>query len=149
MSCNLTIAGIGFDIDAFVSTTRLHVHRKRYRGEPVFKTKPDSRKAHRSLISVTVSDADFDKLDEQIADTIAYLTNNYEKLKHITTTKGIDIAVLDFGQDLQIDRVKRLYQEHKFPGKLLLFAGELGLDIQLSIYAPDMQVILENQSKKD
>jgi hypothetical protein len=53
---------------------------------------------------------------------------------------------LDFGIDLRIDGEKKLFQSEKFPSKLLKLAGDLGLEIELSIYPTDMgKTLLENQ----
>jgi hypothetical protein len=148
MSCILTIRGKSFDVDAFIDKSKLRPYKKSYKGQPRLKTKPNSDKLSYSHLSIETSKADFDNLDKQIADTIRYLKRNKDKLAHINTTKGIDHAVLDFGIDLRIDRKNVLCQSDKFPSKLLKLAGDLGLDIELSIYPVDMQTILENAKTK-
>ena len=148
MSCILTISGRNFDVDAFIDTTKLRPYKKNYKGQPKFKTKPDGEKLIRSSLSIETSKADFDNLKKQIADTIRFLKRNQDKLSHISSTKGIEFAVLDFGIDLRIDRRKVLTQSDTFPSELLKFAGDLGLDIELSIYPVDMQTILEKQHLK-
>ncbi len=102
----------------------------------------------RSLLSIETSKADFDNLNKQIADTIRYLKRNKDKLAYVASTKGIDHAILNFGINLRIDKKKVLYQSDKFPSELLKLAGDLGLDIELSIYPVDMQTILEKQHSK-
>jgi len=148
MSCILTISGRNFNVDAFVEASKLNPYKKSYEGQPKFKTKPDGEKLSRSLIAIETSKADFDNLNKQIADTIRYLKRNKNKLAHLSSTKGIDHAILDFGIDLRIDKKKVLYQSDKFPNELLKLAGDLGLDIELSIYPVDMQRILEKQRPK-
>ena len=148
MSCILTISGRNFDVDSFVDTGKLRPYRKSYKGQPRLKTKPDGEKLTRSSISIQTSKADFDNLKKQIADTIRYLKRNKEKLAHISSTKGIEYAVLDFGIDLRIDRKEVLTQSDTFPNQLLKLAGDLGLDIKLSIYPVDLQTILEKQHSK-
>jgi hypothetical protein len=95
-------------------------------------------------LSIDASKADFNDLAKQIKDTIRYLERNKEKLSHIKSTKEIQYAILDFGIDLRIDRKKVLCQSGRFPNKLLKLAGELGVDIELSIYPTDLQYVLEN-----
>jgi hypothetical protein len=148
MSCILTIRGLNFDVDAFIEKSKLRPYKKSYKGQPKFKTKPDGEKLSHSLLAIETSKAEFDNLNKQIADTIRYLKRNKDKLSQIALTKGIDYAVLDFGIDLRIDRKKVLYQSDKFPSELLKIAGDLGIDIELSIYSADMQTVLENQHSK-
>ena len=147
MSCILRIAGKNLDVDAFLSTTKLKPYKISYKGQPKFKTKRNSEKLSRSLLSIETSKAGFDNLNKQISDTIRYLKRNKGKLAHIALTKGIDHAILDFGIDLRIDREKVLYQSDTFPNELLKLAGDLRLDIGLSIYPVDMQDILESRTK--
>ena len=148
MSCILTISGRNFDVDGFVDRSKLRPYKRSYKGQAKFKTKPDGEKLTRSSISIQTSKADFDNLKKQIADTIRYLKRNKEKLAHIGSTKGIEYAVLDFGIDLRIDRKKVLTQSDTFPNELLKLAGDLGLDMELSIYPVDIQTILEKQNSK-
>ncbi|GAO45357.1 DUF4279 domain-containing protein [Flavihumibacter petaseus] len=145
MSCILTISGRNFDIDQFIDKSNLKPFRKSYKGQPRFKTKPDGAKLTQSSISIETSKADFDNLTKQISDTVRYLKRNKDNLVHIATFKGIDHAVLDFGVDLRIDKVKVLTQSDTFPNALLKLAGDLGLDIELSIYPVDLQSNLERR----
>ena len=59
--------------------------------------------------------------------------------------KEVDLALLDFGINLRIDNEKVHLQSDRFPSELLKLAGEIGLDIELSIYPIDMQDILEKR----
>lgn len=148
MSCILTISGRNFDIDSFVDKGKLRPYRKSHKGQARFKTKPDGEKLTHSSISIQTSKADFDNLKKQIADTIRFLKRNKDKLSYVGATKGIEYAVLDFGIDLRIDRKKVLTQSDTFPNELLKLAGDLGLDIQLSIYPVDLKTILEKRHSK-
>lgn len=148
MSCILTINGRNFDVDTFIETSKLKPYRKSYKGQPKFETKPASEKLTHSSISLETSKADFDNLKKQISDTIRFLKINKDKLAYIVSTKGIDKAVLNFGIDLRIDRKKVLIQSDTFPNELLRLAGELGLDIELSLYPVDLEAILEKEHRK-
>lgn len=143
MSCILTISGRNLNVDAFTDTTKLRPYRKSYKGQPKFNTKPDGEKLSHSSLSIETSKADFDNLRKQIADTIRFLKRNKDKLTHIASTKGVDHAVLDFGIDLRIDKKMILTQSETFPSELLKLAGDLGLDIELSIYPVDLESILD------
>jgi hypothetical protein len=148
MSCILTIRGKNLDVNAFVDKSKLKPYRKSYKGQPKLKLKPNSEKLSHSSLSIETSKADFDNLKKQIADTIAYLKRNKHKLTHIASTKEIQYAILDFGIDLRIDRKKVYIQSDTFPSTLLKLAGDLGLDITLSLYPVDLQEMLENDSKR-
>src|SRR5580704_7678952 len=123
MSCILTIIGKNFDVDAFIKRSSLKGYSKSYRGEPVFKSKPDGNKLVYSRLSVQTSKADFNNLKKQIADSIRYLKRNKDKLSLITKTKGIDFTILDFGINLRIDKKETLLQSDRFPNELLKLAG--------------------------
>jgi hypothetical protein len=146
MSCILTISGRNFDVDVFTDTTKLQPYRKSYKGQPKSKSKPDGEKLTCSSISIETSKAEFDNLKKQIADTIRFLKGNKNKLAHIVLTKGIDHAILDFGIDLRIDGKDILTQSDRFPSELLKVAGDLGLDIELSIYPVDLEAMLDKRT---
>jgi hypothetical protein len=113
MPCNLVILGENLDIDTFLSKSKLRGFTKIYKGEPRFKSKPDGRKVEHSRIAIQTSDADFDELDRQIKETIRYLKRNKDKLSHIKQVKEIDLALLDFGINLRIDKKKVLLQSDR------------------------------------
>ncbi|MEO7210990.1 MAG: hypothetical protein ABIY35_08585 [Chitinophagaceae bacterium] len=148
MSCILTISGKNFDVDAFIGATKLRPYRKSYKGNLKFKNKPDGEKLSFSSISFETSKANFDNLKKQIEDTIRFLKRNKYKLLHITFTKGIDHAILNFGIDLRIDRKNIFIQSDIFPTLLLKLAGEVSLDIELSIYPNDLETILKKRYRK-
>ena len=148
MPCNLTILGEKLDVDELISKSKLRGYTKHYIGQPMFKSKPNGKKLIHSGIGTQTSKADFDNLDKQIKDTIKYLKTHAEKLSIIKQTKEIDFAVLDFGINLRIDKKKILLQSDRFPSELLKLAGDLGLDIELSVYAIEIQDILEKQNRK-
>jgi len=54
MSCILTIAGKNLDVDTFIFKSKLKPYKISYKGQPKFKTKPDSEKLSRSLLSIAL-----------------------------------------------------------------------------------------------
>lgn len=114
----------------------------------MFKSKPEGRKVEHSSLSIQTSKADWDELDKQINDTIRYLKRHKDKLSYIKEVKEVDFALLDFGINLRIDGKKVIAQSDTFPNALLKLAGEIGLDIELSIYPIDMESILEERHAK-
>jgi len=147
MGCVLSIIGENLDIDAFAIKTKMAWDSVWYKGDAVNKVNP--RKKKYSGVSISTSNSDFDDVKTQITQTIDFLNIHKEHLIHINTTPGIQYATIDFGVDSIIDE-DHLTQGFFFPPALIKICAELGIGIELSLYKPDMQVILENQyqSKK-
>ncbi len=137
MPCNLIILGKNLDIDAFILKSKLRGFAKIYKGQPALKSKPQGRKVTHSQIGIQTSKADFNDLKKQITDTIRYLKKHQNKLKHIKKTKEVDLAILDFGTNLRIDNKNVFLQSDRLPNQLLQLAGDLGLEIDISIYPID------------
>ena len=110
-----------------------------FKGEPQLRTKPHGKKKRFSGLSIKVSDADFNNLTQQIKDTIDFLKENKDKLWHISQTSEVEHATLDFGIELRIDFQKVVYQFERFPNELLKLAGDLGLEIELSLYPQSVE----------
>ena len=140
--------GQNLDVDNFVAKSGLKPYKKNYKGQPKLKTKPTGDKLKYSLIAIETSKAEFNNLKRQIKDTVAYLTKNKTKLKHISLTKEVQHARLDFGIDLMVDKTSNLIQTLQLPKKLLQLVGDIGLDIELSLYPVDLQETLEKLSKR-
>lgn len=148
MPCNLVILGKNLDIDTFIAKSKLRGYSKHYKGQPMFKSKPQGKQLTHSRIATQTSSAGFNNLDKQIKDTIKYLKRHGDKLNLIRETKEVELAILDFGIDLRIDNKKILLQSDRFPNQLLKLAGDIGLGIELSIYPIDLQETLEKKTKK-
>jgi hypothetical protein len=132
-------------VDAFIAQSKLRTYKIFYKGQPRLRSKPDGRKSGRTGCTILVSKADFDNLEGQIKDVISYLKRNNKKLLLLTKTKGIELATLDFGIDARTDGKDHLMQSETFPSELLRLAGNLGLSIEISLYSPNMQEVLEKQ----
>ena len=146
MSCGLSVLGENFDVDAFVSKVNTLSFTVAYKGDSI--NKVNQKKRTHSIASITTSEAGFDDVPRQINETIAFLTKHKEALKHIAGTPGIDYATINFGVDSIIDR-KHISQSFYFTIDLIKICAELGIEIELSIYKPDMEVILENNRLKN
>lgn len=133
MSCILWLIGEGFDVDSFEQKSGLTFDKKTYKGQKMFKTKPDdSRVVPHSSLSVATGNAGFDEFEKQVEEAIAYLEANFEQLKLIKSTPEIQQALLDFGADGQPDRFS---QELHFTPRLVELAGALGIGLTISIYS--------------
>jgi len=136
MSWCLRASGETFDVDASIKHHPLDtivVHRK---GKPKYpQSRPDGPRNDQSSLNIVVSNADFDNIDQQIDDAIAYLSDkvNADKITKLMSHPGVDGACLDFGVELNTNE-EFCFQGFVFPADLTKLAGELGLDIELSIY---------------
>ena len=148
MSCILHITGVRFDVDAFVAQSKVRPYKIFYKGEARFKTKPDGAKLEHSGLSIEVSKADMDDAKGQIKDAINFLSRNRKKLDYISKIKGVQHAILDFGIVRKVDGDKHLMESHLLPNRLLQLAGEVGLSIELTFYAENMQTVLEQRSRE-
>ncbi|MCB9045018.1 MAG: hypothetical protein H6550_02645 [Chitinophagales bacterium] len=131
MGCVLRIMGENFDVDAFELKTGLVFDNKTHKGEPRFKNKPDGQKFPHSVLSVKVSEADFDSRDKQINDAKKYIERHYDKLLCIRKEKEIQHAFLDFGFRFDPEEAMLLVY---FPSDIVSLAGGLGIGIQATLY---------------
>ncbi len=145
MSCMLWIIGKDLDVDAFITKSKLRPFNKFYKGEPRFTTQPGGVKKTSSGLALVASIAGFNNFKKQLKDTAIFLEKNRKKLSYIIRTKEIQYAILDFGIDLRIDGKEVFYQSEILPSKLLCLAGELGIDIELSIYPVNMEELLKKK----
>jgi hypothetical protein len=134
MSCNLIILGKNLDIDGLIRKSKLRGFTKIYKGQPALKSKPQGRKITHSQIGIQTSKAAFNDLKKQIKDTIRFLKKHKGNLKMIKETDEIDLAFLDFATDLRIDNKKVHFQSVRFPTELLQLAGDIGLELEISVY---------------
>lgn len=89
MSCNLRIIGEDLDVDSLDAKVGLSGFRKRYKGDPRYRTKPEKEKLPYSYMSTTVSEAGFDAFEQQVRDVIAYLQQHYDILKLVRGVKEV------------------------------------------------------------
>jgi hypothetical protein len=129
----LRAIGRDFDVDAFLTGSRLKPCRVFRRGEPRFSgSQPRGPTLEESGLNVVVSDADFDEFLKQVADATAFLVAEAEEIRRLRTFPGVDDVTLDFG----IERRDVVVQSDHFPADLIRAAGALGLGIELSQYPP-------------
>ena len=147
MSCVLSIVGENLDVDDFVKKTRMPGFDISYKGDSLGVSA--HRKKKFSGASIVTSSKDFDDLKGQIEDTARFLNEHKNNLKVIASTANIDHAIIDFGIDSIINE-NQLTQTFRFPKDLIELCAELRLEIEVSIYKEDIQIILEEryQGKK-
>ncbi|BAO55789.1 hypothetical protein [Nonlabens marinus] len=140
MSCILRVSGEKFKVDEFLSFSKLNAYSIRRIGEKRDpRMKLDSEFHETSGFQLEVSNADYNDFDRQKADAVNFLKQNYKYLSTISTygmhTGKEDSIYLDFAiENLYPD----FYIQTKFlEPELLQLAGNLNIEIALSLYEPD------------
>ena len=85
-----------------------------------------------SGFSVDTSKAEFSDFTKQVKDTIKFLQKNQQALFTISKATDLKEFRLDFGVDSQTVGFYNFCG--RFPPKLLLLAGNLGITIEISVY---------------
>ncbi len=149
MSCILRVQGDNLDVKSLAKKLSIKPYDIYIKGQPMFKTKPEGKKIQATGMSFCTSNADFDKLDKQIKDTIKYLTKNKVELKKVTTNKNVTFSTLDFGIELRMGYNNIALQSDYFPHELLKLAADLKIDLGISLYYPDLEEkMIEYVAKK-
>ncbi|MEY4483667.1 MAG: hypothetical protein RL693_1119 [Verrucomicrobiota bacterium] len=87
-------------------------------------------------VSLDVSDAEWDELSLQTADAVEFLSTNRKALSDLLRCSDDTEAFLDFPLWSRLSG-EIVNQNDHIPKKLIALAGELGLGIEMSIYAQD------------
>lgn len=148
MSCILRVSGDNLDVKSLAKKLSIKPYDIYIKGQPIFKTRPEGKKRQTSGLSFCTSNADFNKLDKQIKDTIKYLTKNRLELKKLTANKNVEYSTLDFGIELRMGYNNIALQSDYFPHELLKLAADLKIDIGFSLYPPDLEEQLEAKLAK-
>lgn len=130
MSCVLRATGSDFAVDTFLATSKLSSCHVFHKGEPKSKTKSEGQRNQSSGFNAGVSTADFSDLPGQIEEALWFLQNNESELKQLAEYSGVETVQLDF----PVDQKDVAIQNNIFPPKLLLLCGQLGIELNLSLY---------------
>ncbi|PRP66026.1 hypothetical protein [Nonlabens agnitus] len=140
MSCILRVSGEKFKVDEFLLFSKLKAYSVCRIGEKRdHRMKLDSEFHETNGFQLEVSNADYNDFDRQKADAVNFLKQNYKCLGNINTyglhTGKEDSIYLDFAiENLYLD----FYVQTKFlEPELLQLAGNLNIEIALSLYEPD------------
>jgi hypothetical protein len=119
MSCTLRIGGDQIDGPHLQSAlTQLSTTR-------TARLRPDQKR-----VLLELGPPGFDSLSAQIEAAIAFLRQHETALQTIFADKRITVATLDFGVEKQESRI----DSQVFSADLLLRAGKLGIDLEVSMY---------------
>ena len=125
MSCILRAGGREFEPAAFLAESSfeqasLHAPGERFTAGVVT--------AAARGFSVTVSDAEIDDLDGQIAEAIEFLDRHEDELRRLGRYEGVEVVEIDFG----IEWRDVATQTDWFPPELLWRAGALDIGLRIS-----------------
>lgn len=129
MGCVLRAYGSEFQVDRFLEGSSLTPYEIYRKGE-LRSTKQEMHDG--SGLKIEVSTAEFEDLQKQVADAIAFLKNNRKELEKLCSYPGVEGASLDFA----LTKREVFCQYDTLPAELLHLAGSVGLDIDLSQFAP-------------
>jgi hypothetical protein len=124
--CVLRATGDSFQVENFLEVSSLVPCNIFIKGE----RKASNRLWDTCGITIVVSDSDGSELATQIRDAIEFLRNNRDELFRLRNFDGVEVMELDFG----IYRKNGFLQSNLFPAELIVFAGDLQIGIELSIF---------------
>ena len=129
MGCVLHFVGDSANVEELLRLTPVEpcaVYRK---GVPR-STRPAARPSRTSGVSMVVSAADFDCLELQQAEAIAFLRQHHSALSAMRHVQGVKAGSLDFGISMR----NVIAQSDAFEPELLVEIASLGLQLVLSQY---------------
>jgi len=128
--CYLMVAGEGFDVDDFISKSKLGRDSKNlliwHKGEQ-FRRKERKN----SGFMLEICEVESVGIEEQAQKAIVFLRENFEELKQLVEQTDTTDSYLQF----VIDKRDVANQNDLFPAELVRLSGSLGLGILLSQYA--------------
>lgn len=95
-------------------------------------SRPNARLARTSGISVVASDAEFELLEQQQVDALAFLRRHHVALHAMRSVQGVETASIDFGSTMRNVYV----QGDSFEPDLLAEIANLRMRLVLSQYPP-------------
>ncbi|GFE58738.1 DUF4279 domain-containing protein [Geobacter sp. AOG1] len=131
MACVFRVFGDNLEIDALLEKLNMEPYRLWRKGEPRNWRFPEGKKSECSGACFTASDAEMWEFPIQVEETTEFLKMHEKDIKTIVAFPNAE-AALDFGIELKRDFLNCDY----LPPELLRLAGNLGIGIELSHYAP-------------
>jgi hypothetical protein len=129
LSCVLRIDGRDFKVDRYLRTTGLVADCVYRRGEKlragVF--------CQTSGFTVLVSEPENEDFSTAVADVVSFLRGHRGELEKLREVPGVDGMNLDFGRGFKVGEM--MAQSTRLPVELIEECAEIGIEIELSIYA--------------
>lgn len=130
--CVLRVHGDAFQPEKFLASTGLRPESVFVKGEPAKRrTKPSRTSGFQcDILDGTAS------LDEATSAARSFLEKHFDDLTRLAQENTIESRFLDFYVEYRIDFQKTCVQIERLPAELLLVAGQLKIDVVLSIFPP-------------
>ena len=131
MSCVLRISGVDLNINELVDSIDLPFEGIYLEGQPKSKLNPDLGIFEKNGCSLLISSAGFSELPTQHSDSEKFLTDHLDEIIKLSSWPNVDLAVLDFGTEINPETVSKYIGPPKNLIKLIVKAN---LDIEYSVY---------------
>jgi hypothetical protein len=131
--CVLRATGSDFDVDTFVAASPLDVCAVHRKGDLRLRSQPNGPRREASGFNANVSAKEWSDLPGQVQDALQFLAENERELRRLRAFPGVDGLELDLPIEQRMG-VTTVTQSDRLPANLLLAAGQLGIDIVVSIY---------------
>jgi ribosome-associated translation inhibitor RaiA len=127
MGCILTFIGPDADVEQLLALSPVEPVSVWRRGEPL-SSRPGSRVATTSGVTLQISDAEFEELEEQQADAIQFLNDHCQTLQAMRRVEGVESARVDFGIAMR----SVIVQSDTFPAELIAAVAKVGCSLDLT-----------------
>jgi hypothetical protein len=134
--CVLRAYGAEFDPDEFLEGSELTPAFVFRRGELQIPELEEGPQHEMSGIHFTVSEASWQTLVGQVEDAEQYLKTHTSDLLRLVAFRGVEQVSLDFPLDLRLSQTTWM-QSDRFPARLAKLAGDIGIDLEFSIYSEE------------
>lgn len=135
MSCQLRFSAEGLDVDAALSTLTFQPHTINRPGDYV-QNPVETFIIEYPGFTVTVSEAEFDDFEGQLADVTAFITEHKPSLLTLSQVEARVSFYFDFGLESRLFDEDVWSDSIRFPYKLLLLLAEIEADLEISYYHP-------------
>lgn len=127
MGCVLHFMRPEADVERLIALSPVEPCTVRRRGEPLSQ-RANSRRAVTSGVSLGVSDAEFEELEQQQTDAVRFLRAHAATLKTMREVPGVERATLDFGIAMR----DVVVQSDSFPADLVAAVAAFGCGLELT-----------------
>jgi len=133
MSVILRLSGKHLDPETVAQMTKLPIVKKYRRGEAVYpRTKPRGPKHKFSGVNIKITPNDHlqSRASDLARKAMQVISKRRREIIQITKAPGVEFVVLDIG----ISKLDVAGQFEQIPSPFLLQLGQLGIDLEISIY---------------
>jgi hypothetical protein len=136
MSCILRVSGSELVPSDLLRGSPLTIDRQWNKGDPRRPRGPAAAKLQEyGGFTIVLSEADGDRVPEQIDGALVYLSANATHLEPILAHQSVESRYIDFAWWFPVDADGPAAQFRRFPVELLALCSRLRLGLEVSVYA--------------